>query len=292
MSRALASWLQLLRIALAPTLLWDVLAGAALAGVPFDGRVAYAVAAGLLVYHAGMVLNDVADRRLDARHRPERPIPSGRVSAPAAAAVGVLMLAAACGLAWLRLPPLAARLVLALAAIVLLYDLGGAAIRLSLGPGLLALARAGSLALGGVALLELRPLVDQVTPWPFAVYGVYFLFTSRLATREERGTSGVRALPYVVAAAASPLLLANAGAAWYFFPAALLFGLWLIVPALHDRHGMWPPERVQQAVRRGLSGAPLVPGLALAAAGQPLGLLGGLAVHLVVRSLARHFAPE
>ena len=32
------------------------------------------------LYAAGMVLNDAFDAELDARERPERPIPSGRIS--------------------------------------------------------------------------------------------------------------------------------------------------------------------------------------------------------------------
>ncbi|WP_375373510.1 UbiA family prenyltransferase, partial [Micromonospora sp. ATA51] len=40
--------------------------------------------ASVLLYWAGMAANDWADRHLDAVERPERPIPSGRVSPPAA----------------------------------------------------------------------------------------------------------------------------------------------------------------------------------------------------------------
>lgn len=44
-------------------------------------------------YWAGMVLNDVFDVEQDRRERPHRPIPSGRVSRRAAAALGVALLA-------------------------------------------------------------------------------------------------------------------------------------------------------------------------------------------------------
>ena len=43
------------------------------------------------LYLAGMVFNDVFDRRVDAIERPRRPIPSGRVSVHAAIAFGVLL---------------------------------------------------------------------------------------------------------------------------------------------------------------------------------------------------------
>ena len=59
------------------------------------------VAASCLLYLSGMVLNDVFDAEVDARERPERPIPSGRISLNAAAAVGWAMLATGIALAWL-----------------------------------------------------------------------------------------------------------------------------------------------------------------------------------------------
>src|SRR5262249_26357781 len=42
------------------------------------------IVAAMLFYTAGMLLNDIVDRRFDATHRPDRPLPSGRVALPAA----------------------------------------------------------------------------------------------------------------------------------------------------------------------------------------------------------------
>ena len=42
-----------------------------------------------LLYMAGMVLNDVYDFEVDARRRPERPLPSGRITARRALAWGL-----------------------------------------------------------------------------------------------------------------------------------------------------------------------------------------------------------
>lgn len=59
----------------------DLLAGAAAAGFPFGARRTAALAgASVCLYWAGMALNDYADREVDAKERPGRPIPSGRVS--------------------------------------------------------------------------------------------------------------------------------------------------------------------------------------------------------------------
>jgi 4-hydroxybenzoate polyprenyltransferase len=45
-----------------------------------------------LLYTAGMVLNDVFDREVDARERPERPIPSGRITLETATRLGYVLL--------------------------------------------------------------------------------------------------------------------------------------------------------------------------------------------------------
>jgi len=88
--------LELARISLAPTVFTNVLAGTALAGAPFvDGRVGVLLAAIGLLYAAGMYLNDVFDAEFDREHRPERPIPSGRVSRQEAASFAAGYLAVA-----------------------------------------------------------------------------------------------------------------------------------------------------------------------------------------------------
>ena len=45
-----------------------------------------------LFYVGGMYLNDYFDRAIDARERPQRPIPAGDISAAAVAAIGFGML--------------------------------------------------------------------------------------------------------------------------------------------------------------------------------------------------------
>ena len=55
------------------------MAGAALTGT-LGPQAAGLSAASVCLYWAGMSANDWADRDLDAKERPERPIPSGRVT--------------------------------------------------------------------------------------------------------------------------------------------------------------------------------------------------------------------
>jgi 4-hydroxybenzoate polyprenyltransferase len=82
-----ADILDLVRAPAALTVIGDTLAGGHAGGARFTGRRWLLPAASVLLYSGGMALNDYADRELDAEERPERPIPSGRVSAGTALAV-------------------------------------------------------------------------------------------------------------------------------------------------------------------------------------------------------------
>src|SRR4051794_10139688 len=75
------AYLALLRPANVVTALADVLAGAAVAGEPWSASLPWLLASTACLYAGGVVLNDVADRTIDAAERPERPIPSGAVRA-------------------------------------------------------------------------------------------------------------------------------------------------------------------------------------------------------------------
>ena len=87
--------LELGRVSNLPTVWTNTIAGVALAGAsPADARVPWLLLALSLCYVAGMFLNDAFDREFDARHRSERPIPSGRASAAAVFGAGFGMLAA------------------------------------------------------------------------------------------------------------------------------------------------------------------------------------------------------
>jgi hypothetical protein len=122
--------LRLGRVSNLPTVASNVLTGAALSGAaPHPVRLAAWTCAIALFYVAGMYLNDAFDRGWDARHRPERPIPSGAVSARTVFAAGFGMLAA--GLALVAVLTFAEAgggasgllSALALAALIVIYDL-------------------------------------------------------------------------------------------------------------------------------------------------------------------------
>jgi len=86
--------LRLGRVSNLPTVLTNVAAGLALSGAAFGESLMLSLGMAISVmYVGGMYLNDAFDREIDKRERPERPIPSGQVSAATVFAVGFGMLA-------------------------------------------------------------------------------------------------------------------------------------------------------------------------------------------------------
>ncbi|HWO67962.1 MAG TPA: UbiA family prenyltransferase [Umezawaea sp.] len=93
------AYVELVRAPAALTVLGDTVAGAAASGNPLRGRRALLPLASVALYWSGMALNDWADRDLDAVERPERPVPSGRISPNRALAVAAGLSATGLGLA-------------------------------------------------------------------------------------------------------------------------------------------------------------------------------------------------
>lgn len=86
--------LRLGRVSNLPTVWTNMLAGIILVGgAANDSRVWPLAGAMSLFYVGGMYLNDAFDADIDAFERPERPIPSGRVSRPTVFRLGFAMLA-------------------------------------------------------------------------------------------------------------------------------------------------------------------------------------------------------
>ena len=94
---SLRTYAELLRASNLPTVVPNVLTGCALgvgaAELPWHVAALCVVAVALL-YSGGMALNDAADAEVDRVSRPERPIPSGRISRGSAYRVAATALAA------------------------------------------------------------------------------------------------------------------------------------------------------------------------------------------------------
>ncbi len=84
-----ATLLRLGRVSNLPTVWTNVLAGTVLAGAEWQSwRTGAVLLAMTLFYVGGMYLNDYFDRSVDARERPERPIPAGDIAPETVAAIG------------------------------------------------------------------------------------------------------------------------------------------------------------------------------------------------------------
>jgi UbiA prenyltransferase family len=128
--RSYKTYLALGRVSNLPTVWSNVLVGVLLAGVATPPRaVAMLMAALSLFYVGGMFLNDAFDRHIDARIHPERPIPSGRVSATEVFVIGfgamgmgaLLLVTVALGRGQSAVPALLSGVVLG--ALIVVYDL-------------------------------------------------------------------------------------------------------------------------------------------------------------------------
>lgn len=98
------AWLQLVRVPNLLTVPGDPIAGyllAAGASAHFPSTLPHILAASVLFYAAGLIINDVVDVEIDRRERPKRPLPSGRVSAIAARNVAFLLMIVALGLCFI-----------------------------------------------------------------------------------------------------------------------------------------------------------------------------------------------
>ena len=184
----------------------DVLLGGALTAAA-GASVSLPALAGLagasvLLYAGGTTLNDYFDAAVDARERPERPIPAGKVSRRVAGVLGAALLVGGVLVALVAAGSRAGVLAAALAAVVALYD------------GVLKGGPAGFLAMGSARGLNVLLGMTAVDGLDFPVWGLvvpvvialYIALVTYMAANEaattERGA---------VAAAAAGVVLAVLG---------------------------------------------------------------------------------
>ncbi|MET8281866.1 SCO3242 family prenyltransferase [Micromonospora sp. NPDC005174] len=156
----LADLAELVRAPAALSVPGDVVAGAAAAGA-LGPRTPALAGASVLLYWAGMAANDWADRRLDAVERPERPIPSGRITPTAALGLAAGLTAAGVGLAAVVGGRRAAALAVPLAASIWGYDL--LAKNTAAGPAVMAACRGLDVLLGASDGRLVRALPSAAT---------------------------------------------------------------------------------------------------------------------------------
>ncbi|PNY80868.1 UbiA family prenyltransferase [Deinococcus koreensis] len=268
--------LSLARISNSPTVLTNVLAGAALVG---GGglRMGLVAVAMVLFYTAGMYLNDLLDLNLDRRERPERPLPSGLIPVneawvvtAALFGVGGVLLALAGGGAFIS--------GLVLAALIVLYDAWHKTNPLS--PVIMAATRA--LVYVTAALTFTSAPGSALTVWA-GLLAAYIIGLTYLAKTENR--PGM-ARYWPVALMAAPVVYALVGAfSWPVGLIALGLAAW-IARCLSFVYGK--QRNVGAAIGRLIAGVCLLDAVVLASVGAWAWLPVALAAFLLTLWWQRH----
>lgn len=215
---------ELMRVANVFTAISNVWMGMILATGGLPGWVSVGITvASALMYLGGMVLNDVFDHQLDATERPERPIPSGRISLATARTLGWGLLLTGVAAGWttsLLTSTLApALLSTLLAGTIVAYD--GGLKKTVWGPMAMAACRTLNVLLGmsvGATTIgdsQLSYSLTNVSPVPAVGIGLYILGVTWFA-RSEAGTSSRTLLTVsaLVATAGLALIAAMPGLAF------------------------------------------------------------------------------
>jgi 4-hydroxybenzoate polyprenyltransferase len=282
----LAAYLQLMRPANVATALADVLAGYAIAGLGHRRALLWLLASTACLYAGGVVLNDVFDRKLDRIERPERPIPSGRVSAWSAALLGALLLAAGIATAFMA-NPAAGTIAGTIAALAVIYDAWGKH-RALVGPCNMGLCRGFNLLLG-IAAVPAALLAG----WPVALLAVVYIAAVTAVSRGEvlGGTREVAAFALISLSLVLSALfgLGAIAASWAGLLLTVALGL-RVVPPFWAAYREPDALRIRRAIRTGVLSLVVLDAAIGAIYAGPMYSLIILFTGVIAFSLARVFA--
>lgn len=284
----LTAYLSLVRPPNITTALADVLAGYGVAGLGNATALPWLLAATACLYGGGVALNDFFDRRLDKIERPERAIPSGRVPAPIAGAIGSLLLVLGVASAS-RASATAAAIALAIACLAVIYDAWSKHGRV-IGPVSIASCRALNLLLGMAAVP-----VMMASSWPIAALPFAYIVAVTALSRGEvhGGSRAVATFSLSLIAAVVAALFVMSLRTTFSVGAAVVLTIvlgWRVLPPFWRARQRCDPRNTRAAVRAGvLSLVLLDAAIGAVYAGAPYGLLI-LALAPVAWLLARPFA--
>jgi 4-hydroxybenzoate polyprenyltransferase len=277
--KTLYGYLALARISNSPTVVSNILAGAALAGVLWpDGKLGLIAIAMVLFYTAGMYLNDLMDYAVDCRERPERPLPAGIVSRRAAVAVVLTLCGCGSLLLW-RIGPRPFLSGLVLIALIICYDRWHKSNPLS--PLLMALCR---LMVYITAFLAFS--VQSFSPLliPGSLLVLYVIGLTYIAKTENKPSMTNVS---IVATLFLPTVYFTAQQVrWVTLPLILCFTLWVAYSVTFAFRS--PKRQVGRTVGQLIAGISLLDALVLATAGSPLGVLLALVAFGLTLSLQRY----
>jgi hypothetical protein len=283
--RGIFAYLQLTRPANVITAIADIWAGFAIAGawdymatdyVYGEGRfwlnLLWLSLSTIGLYAGGVAFNDVADAELDAIERPERPIPSGRVSKSAAFAMSSILLIFGVLCAF-QVNNTAGILAIAVAACAVFYDYWGKHQQI-FGPINMGLCRSGNLLLG----VSVAPEVLEKL-WPLAAIPLIFVAAITMISRGEVHGKNRRALYFGGMMYASIfvaiMVMAYLRSPWYLqvVPFLALLG-YMIFPPLAKAIRTQEPKFIGKSVKAAVISLIIVnASIAAAFSGWPVGII-------------------
>jgi 4-hydroxybenzoate polyprenyltransferase len=296
------AYLQLTRPANIVTAIADIWAGFAIAGgalvifadqtklidSPVFHNLLWLTLSTIGLYGGGVAFNDVFDAELDAKERPERPIPSGRVSKGKAALMAFLLLLIGIIAAW-NVSTLSALIALTVAVLAVLYDFWGKH-QFIFGPINMGLCRAGNLLLG----ISAFPVMLQ-SYWYLGFIPLIFVAAITMISRGEVHGKNRRALKggflmYVfIILSIAVLSILEGNRFFHVIPFIALFA-YMIFPPLIKAIREQIPQLIGKAVKAGvISLIILNASLAAAFAGWQFGIIVLLFLPISIY-LAKKFA--
>jgi 4-hydroxybenzoate polyprenyltransferase len=252
--------LELMRPANILTAFADILAGFAVAGgvihlqsagvEVIPGGLGWLLIATFGLYGGGIVFNDVFDAGIDAVERPERPVPSGRISKTGASLLGTALFLIGCLSAY-RVNDTALILAAGITISALIYDAWAKHSAVS-GPFFMGLCRGGNLMLGA----SLVPVV-LFDVWFIGLFPLLYISAITLISRGEveggRRHHGITALIMIVI-----VILAVPALALQFdfnvliaLPFLALFS-WMVIPPFLKASQHPDADNIRTAVKRGV----------------------------------------
>ena len=285
------AWMGLLRLARPANIITayaDVLAGYAAAAPAVPAALPFLLVATTGLYGGGVVFNDVLDAELDAKERPERPIPSGIVYRTSAALFGTALLAGGVLSAW-RWSWLSGSVAGGIAIAALFYDRFGKHLSL-VGPVNMGLCRGLNLLLGVTA-------GGEITRWHVILAAVsvcYIAGITALSKGEVKGgtrTAAILCGLWLIATLVFFFVVAasqGVRATWCLpFVAALLFRLF---GPFREAFASLTPGAIRLAVKTGILSLILLDASLAAMFAGPWYAMGVLLLYLPATLLARLFA--
>jgi len=258
-----------------------------------DRACAILVASGCL-YLAGIVLNDVFDREIDARERPRRPIPSGEVSVAFASMLGAGLMATGVGIAaWIGRSP--GMVAVALAGCILLYDVW--AKHTKIGPLVMGSCRGLDVAMAlstGLTLDGQWPAIAVAGPVVLALYvaGLTYIARDEVdGNTTRRARTGLAFLAVLAAGVVLALVvypdLPRSTLAWAWVALAIGLGWRNWAPVWHRHDG----PSTGRAIGGGIILIPVIDATIAAVAGCPLWAFGVASLIVPALILKQFFSP-